>query len=80
MVLISKRKEGTIMITAAEVQETLRDLITQYGPPTASNTQMYSAVLKSALANDPREAGLIDISLDKQIPGRLFAQKIIKFL
>lgn len=63
------------MITAAEIQETLRDLITQYGPPNASNTQMYSAVLKSALANDPREAGLIDISLDKQIPGRLYAQK-----
>lgn len=63
------------MITAAEIQETLRDLIAQFGPPNDSNTRMYSSVLKSSLANDPREAGLIELSLDTNIPARLYAQK-----
>jgi uncharacterized RDD family membrane protein YckC len=59
------------MITASEVQATLKDLIQQFGPPNDSNTRMYSSVLKSALANSPKEAGLIDLSLDEKIPARL---------
>ena len=63
------------MISASEIQETLKDLIKQFGIPNDSNTQMYSSVLSSALANDPREAGLLQLSLDMKIPDRLNAQK-----
>ena len=63
------------MITASEIQETLRDLLAHYGPPSDSNSQMYSSVLKRTLANDPREAGLLELSIDQKIPTRLYAQK-----
>lgn len=63
------------MITASEIQGTLRDLLVQYGPPNNSNSRMYNSVLNSALANNPREAELLELSIDQNIPARLYAQK-----
>ncbi|MDD1723654.1 MAG: hypothetical protein LUQ07_00845 [Methanospirillum sp.] len=50
----------------------LRDLITQYGPPNDSNTHLYYSALKSSLADEPREEGLLELSLHYRVPGRLF--------
>jgi len=63
------------MATAAEIQDTLRDLIIQYGPPNYSNTGLYSEIFKKTFTDAPREVDLLELSLDTNIPGKLYEQK-----
>ncbi|PWR70337.1 zinc-ribbon domain-containing protein [Methanospirillum stamsii] len=63
------------MINLSELNATLKDFINQFGLPNDSNSRMYISLLKEGLTNNPREAHLLELSIQEKIPQRLFAQK-----
>jgi len=63
------------MIDKSEIQETIKDLIIQYGLPSDTNSKLYLSIIKSTLVSSPFEEKIFEQSIHDKIPLRLSENK-----